>query len=251
MKFLVEDTRELIEFMGDIAVIGDYTDVGAPSWNISYGNRELNPSEGWKLHISGTPETAEAIAGRILPELRTIGVWHKILKSTEKLAEQNSSEQAGKFIVVYPTSASDAFSIIDKIGGSIADFECPAVTTERQVVNNIYTRYGSFLSTKIATPFKDGSGDIITVEDNREMLAPIWASSFERMNTSEFMSYNARRDVSSQDFTRLLGDSIFWRDDFERDSGFKTLLMEAIEIKQGMSKATPVPIDSEGRFVID
>ena len=62
---------------------------------------ERPPSEGWKVHVSASPDSAPQIAGLVLPELRAMNVAHKVVGTPESLGRMGGT-QAGKFITIYP-----------------------------------------------------------------------------------------------------------------------------------------------------
>ena len=56
---------------------------------------------GYKLHVSSHPDDAEAVASLLLPRLRAMNTYHKIVSSPRQYELINEGSQQGKFITVY------------------------------------------------------------------------------------------------------------------------------------------------------
>ncbi len=130
--------------------------------------------EGWKLHIGGTPETAQGILDVVAPELQRLQVLHKVLPKTEGFATQTGA-QAGKWFCAYPCSIIDSFSVVLQIDEVIRS-QFPGCSREDltiRVPNDlpvgntvVYARYGSNRYRALFGP----NGSI--VPDNRNVAKP-------------------------------------------------------------------------------
>jgi len=122
-----------------------------------YNNRmDDMRDEGWKLHVSGTIANAQLIMDLVLPVLRWGEVAHKVLPDTEAVKNQ-SGEQVGKFLAVYPDSIIQAFIAVSEIdnalGARVKPHDSPAILHEKRVGRTVvYTRYGAFASGSVYDP---------------------------------------------------------------------------------------------------
>lgn len=67
------------------------------------------PNEGWKLHVTAKPETAERIGRAILPFLQRNGIGHKVVEDLGRFAAMGPRDtQFGKYITIYPRNPEEA-----------------------------------------------------------------------------------------------------------------------------------------------
>lgn len=117
-------------------------------WNWYWNRSSDMKGEGWKLHVSGTVVTAQEIMDRVLPDLRQCNIAHKVLPDTDAVRNQ-TGEQLGKFLVVYPDNIIQAFATVAtidmRLAGHIGKYDCPHILRERWVGQTVvYTRYGAY-----------------------------------------------------------------------------------------------------------
>ena len=74
----------------------------------------VNPksTEGWKLHISVSIESAHRVADIVMPILQKMDIHHKIVTYMMSLKNQMAGDQAGKFITIYTRSNEEASQIV-------------------------------------------------------------------------------------------------------------------------------------------
>jgi hypothetical protein len=65
---------------------------------------------GYKVHVSVDSGDADRVARRLLPELQSMTLDHKVVYSLSGYIEMNASEQQGKFITIYSGPLMDAFT---------------------------------------------------------------------------------------------------------------------------------------------
>jgi hypothetical protein len=65
---------------------------------------------GYKLHLSADQMEAERVADAVLPLLRDLNVYHKIIPGPERYAQMNTGRQRGKFITIYSGPAMETFT---------------------------------------------------------------------------------------------------------------------------------------------
>jgi hypothetical protein len=109
-------------------------------WRNPLGDNPPNPCR--KYHISADPGSAAAVASLVLPILREMRLWHKVVQSPADLSQLQRGDQAGKFITVYaPLHASEG-ELIKRVGGALAAHPglrpSPKIPLSRQYKNNKY-----------------------------------------------------------------------------------------------------------------
>jgi len=129
-------------------------------------------AEGWKMHVSVSPERSYQVADRVLPLLREMEVPHKVMTDPAAYARMTGG-QAGKFITIYPESPQQAAEIARALDRRIRDFKdgAPVIAGERPLGDSgmIYTRYGGFTKSTVTDP-RTGR----EVADIRGQMSPPW-----------------------------------------------------------------------------
>ena len=157
-------------------------------WIYARHRQGVVPAQGWKLHVSAGPRTAEHILHLAVPVLLAERVSFKIAGSAARLAALNLGEfgptQVGKFITVYPGDDAQAVRLARALNEALGPIPAPTVPTDRPLVagSPVHYRYGGMgdrllqgpdgaLAPAIAAP--DGG----TEEDRRTLgyTPPVWA----------------------------------------------------------------------------
>lgn len=73
------------------------------------------PERGFKFHVAPQPQDAEIVARSVLPKLREIRVFHKVVRDLNRYLAQWQTEQKGKFITIYTSGAAQGQQVIDAI----------------------------------------------------------------------------------------------------------------------------------------
>lgn len=92
-----------------------------------------------KYHVSSALDSAEEVAGLVLPYLASRGIFHKVVKSQSLLSKQTSGSQAGKFITIYMNPNVEQHNgVIKELGSRLAAMgrdrnviPCPTVPKSR------------------------------------------------------------------------------------------------------------------------
>jgi hypothetical protein len=187
---LDEQIRDLEEDWQKIASVYLPVDPnpGAP-WCFSRGARADDAAQGWKLHVSATILSAKDVLHAIGPLLAADDLLFKGPRALRDLQSMNiglfsAFTQVGKFVTVYPRTASESVSLANRLCSATSGFPGPAVPFEQAVRpdRNVFYRYGAFLQQ--ADP--DGVWDAIirdpdgsAVEDRRDSWPPFppWVKS--------------------------------------------------------------------------
>ena len=112
--------------------------------------RKTDPAQGWKLHVSATPLTANEVFARLRPVLLRHDVIFKVPSRLEMLAQLNSGvpafSQIGKFLTAYPASEKAAIDLARELHTATHDLRGPKIPFDVPYRKNslVYYRYGSF-----------------------------------------------------------------------------------------------------------
>ncbi|QPL04767.1 MULTISPECIES: class III lanthionine synthetase LanKC [Actinomyces] len=148
------------------------------------------PRQGWKIHVSATPENAATALSATAQFCFRAGLAFKHLASARDLLNQNGKyadrSAAGKFITVYPGSDEEFASTLDELDGLLAGNEGPYILSDKRWRSGpVYFRYGAFVPPSDEAPFVstliDPEGN--EVEDPRRptYTPPDWATLPERV----------------------------------------------------------------------
>ncbi len=106
------------------------------------------PAQGWKLHISATVYSAQAVLRRVLPVLFASTTNFKIAASLQKLLFLNrgygGNSQIGKFITVYPKDDDEAVRLAIALDKATEGLSGPNVPSDRVLHPGslVHYRYG-------------------------------------------------------------------------------------------------------------
>jgi hypothetical protein len=108
-------------------------------------------SQGWKLHISATVNSAPDVLARSLPVLLDTDAAFKFAGSLERVARLNARHtargQSGKFITVYPASDEQAVELAEKLHRATSGLSGPYILSDRPYAPGslVHYRYGAFV----------------------------------------------------------------------------------------------------------
>lgn len=120
-------------------------------WRMSRHATPDDPEQGWKIHVSATVLSANAILKRVALFLHRHGILFKAPLSLEELSRINCGlyygfSQVGKFITVYPRHPEEARFVADnlhrlthKLAGPMIPFDLPF-----RRHSPVHYRFGSF-----------------------------------------------------------------------------------------------------------
>jgi tRNA A-37 threonylcarbamoyl transferase component Bud32 len=124
--------------------------------SVSPKGARLRP-QGWKLHVSATPASAEEVLGRALGVLLTSGSVFKFAASVDFVAALNarntSRGHSGKFITVYPESDEEAVRLARELHEATKGLPGPRILSDRPYARDslVNYRYGAFVEERRLT----------------------------------------------------------------------------------------------------
>ncbi len=171
-------------------------------WRIQRSNREAihwiriiyndleGLQQGWKLHISAEPLSAETVLHRVVPLLLEAKTSFKLLGSPEELATFNQGayglSQIGKFITIYPRTDEVAVRLARLIDQATEDLSGPSVLSDRPLHPRslVHYRYGGFhddqyiqeLSGNVLPVIKTPDNTFVPDKRNPYYSAPLWTT---------------------------------------------------------------------------
>src|SRR6185312_7713957 len=159
-------------------------------WRYSRNLNDLDPVQGWKLHISATILNANAVFRKVCSYLARKNVLFKGPRSLDELKKINCGlqygySQVGKFITVYPATSTEAVTLARKLDELTRNFRAPAVPFDSAVRPGscIYYRYGSFINRTMESEaglqvlaIRDPGGELIPDQRTANQAGPSWVS---------------------------------------------------------------------------
>ena len=174
-------------------------------WRYNRARSLDDPEQGWKIHISATVLSANAVFEKVAPLFRDSGILFKAAVSLDELSRLNCGlfygfSQVGKFITAYPTSAEMAVSLARRCHARTRQLMAPQVPYDVRFRKDscVHYRYGGFSPLEVEQP--DGTvlpairdPDGLLVPDLREpgVAVPAWTS-------DPFTGRTAKRKVPVQ-----------------------------------------------------
>lgn len=150
-------------------------------WCYSREARDDDPAAGWKIHVSATPLSANAIFSRVWPILRKRDSLFKVVARLEFLADLNVGRlgfsQVGKFLTVYPRSTQEAVKLAQALHSATQGLHGPEIPFDAHYRRKsiVFYRYGSFRQDRVNHgTVVDHKGKLRL--DRRECPVPEWLS---------------------------------------------------------------------------
>ena len=120
------------------------------NWVFFQKKGQVIPTQGWKLHISATPQSAAEVLEAVLPPLFRSGASFKMVRSKRLLTHLNEGHSsrgaAGKFITIYPSDDQEAVELADACHQASLGLKGPQILSDRRyrAGSLVYYRYGGF-----------------------------------------------------------------------------------------------------------
>lgn len=146
-----------------ITIAEDYTEIVAASGlafktdtsSISIG--QPRKPQGWVMHLSVIPAQMAPLLKAVLPVILKFGVPCKVIRSKGHLKDLNGGVyglfKIGKAITLYLDDEDLIADFTEEILIQTKGFTGPRVSTDFFLGNNVFVRYGSFISHIVTDPF--------------------------------------------------------------------------------------------------
>ncbi len=108
------------------------------------------PAQGWKIHVSATPDNAEHVLRVVAEYCVTERVMFKFLRGPGTLKRRNGKygdrSGSGKFVTIYPLDDVHLARILDELGSLLDGEPGPYILSDlRWRSGPLYVRYGGFV----------------------------------------------------------------------------------------------------------
>ena len=129
--------------------------------------------QGWKVHVSATPECAVETLARTTRVCVEAGVSFKFLPTLAGLAEASSKNQArgaaGKFITIYPDDDGQLGELLGVLAGVLRGQEGPYILSDLRYVPDapVFVRYGAIMGVRVPDVDDEPVESIVDPRDMR------------------------------------------------------------------------------------
>ena len=129
--------------------------------------------QGWKVHVSATPECAVETLARTTRACVEAGVSFKFLPTLAGLTESSSKNQArgaaGKFITIYPDDDGQLSELLSVLASVLKGQEGPYILSDLRYVPDapVFVRYGAFLGVRVPDVDDEPVESIVDPRDMR------------------------------------------------------------------------------------
>lgn len=115
--------------------------------------------QGWKIHLSATPHTAELTLDRAAAICLARGVPFKFLRSKQALLMMSGKNMprgsSGKFVTVYPADDAQLEDLLGELVAALDDLPGPYILSDLRIGRGpVHVRYGAFVEQRC--PDEDG-----------------------------------------------------------------------------------------------
>ncbi len=161
-------------YLDDLTVPDGWEVSGKGPWTFLRPRRAALPAQGWKVHVSATPDNAAGVLGAVWDYCLPREVAFKFLTSRTdvllrngKYAERGGS---GKFVTIYPADLAQLTSVLHGLDEVLRRSDGPYVLTDvRWRDGPLYVRYGGFAERFCTLP----SGErALAIADPHGVLVP-------------------------------------------------------------------------------
>jgi hypothetical protein len=149
---------------------GAWEQIPSESWMFFQRRGQEIPTQGWKLHVSATPQSAAEVLAGVLPVLLRGGSSFKMVRSK-------------RLLTIYPSTEGEAVRLAEECHQATSGLKGPQILSDRRYRPDslVYYRYGGFTPQiaynsegRIVHVIRDPQGRL--VPDSREawFSAPSW-----------------------------------------------------------------------------
>ncbi|MGB8380169.1 MAG: class III lanthionine synthetase LanKC [Dermatophilaceae bacterium] len=143
--------------------------------------------QGWKVHVSATPDSAEQVLAACAAYCLQMGVAFKALRDRATLVRRSSKyadrAASGKFVTVYPPHEAALETIVRGLDELVGGLPGPYILSDlRWGAGPVFVRYGAFVSRQRLGPggqvlecIQDPDGELVEDERRPGFHPPAWA----------------------------------------------------------------------------
>ncbi|MFK4070826.1 class III lanthionine synthetase LanKC [Streptomyces sp. NPDC029674] len=121
-----------------------------PEWVVLAPPEPRLPAQGWKIHVSATPDNAEHVLDTVAKYCTTERVMFKFLRGPGVLKRRNGKYGdrggSGKFVTIYPLNETHLARVLAELGDLLHGEPGPYILSDlRWRSGPLYVRYGGFV----------------------------------------------------------------------------------------------------------
>ncbi|MFB4424069.1 class III lanthionine synthetase LanKC [Streptomyces sp. QL37] len=166
------------------------------------------PEQGWKIHVTATPENAERISRLVRDYCLEHGVYFKFLRSAAVLVRRSGKYgdrgSSGKFVTLYSLDEEMLTRLLDDLDDLLTGETGPYILSDlRWRSGPLYVRYGGFVAHLVRGPsgelvhcIKDPSGNWVPDVRGPGFRPPAWVTLPDRLQEA----LEARNSAALTDF---------------------------------------------------
>jgi Protein kinase domain/Lanthionine synthetase C-like protein len=134
----------------DAAVPAGWNRSRGSEWTVLTPPEGRLPTQGWKVHVSATPENAAHVLDVVVKYCTAAPVPFKFLRSRGVLLRRNGKygdrSASGKFVTIYPADEPGLERVLHELGDLLDGQEGPYILSDlRWRSGPLYVRYGGFV----------------------------------------------------------------------------------------------------------
>lgn len=119
-------------------------------WTVLVPAQVLLPEQGWKIHVSATPDNATTVLGTVWAYCVPANISFKVLTNQTTLLLRNAKYAdrtgSGKFVTIYPVGLDQLERTLRELGAALEGSAGPYVLSDvRWGPGPLYVRYGGFI----------------------------------------------------------------------------------------------------------
>ncbi|RCS57183.1 class III lanthionine synthetase LanKC [Microbacterium sp. JB110] len=175
-----------------VTLPADWTLDRGAEWVMAGAASSKGPAQGWKVHISSTPDLADSCLSAVSTICVALGIPFKFLSTEARLRFRNGKTcprgHAGKFLTIYPHER-DLASLLTLLEDGLRDHRGPYVLSDRRwKTAPVFLRYGA--NVPLFTTDDDGrevpalrrpDGELVPDERGPYFNSPEWAEAPEAL----------------------------------------------------------------------
>ncbi|WP_030662735.1 class III lanthionine synthetase LanKC [Streptomyces rimosus] len=163
----------------DFAAVGaplpaGWTRTAGPEWVSLFPRAADLPGQGWKIHVSATPDNAGNVLDAVQRYCTQRTIPYKFLRGLDVLRRRNGKYgdrgSSGKFITIYPHNEGLLATVLHELGDVLDGEPGPYILSDlRWRQGPLYVRYGGFTA---RTGRNEAGEEVYCIEDPDGRLVP-------------------------------------------------------------------------------
>ncbi|MFI6155111.1 class III lanthionine synthetase LanKC [Kitasatospora sp. NPDC051170] len=155
-------------------------------WVYHHPQGTVLPDQGWKIHVSGTPDEAPRIIDTVLDHCHTHALSVKYLRSRETVLKANAKYaprgSSGKLLTLYPRDEDELRTTLEALEPLLDGHHGPYILSDlRWRTSILYVRYGAFRQLyclddqgRTVSALRDATGTLVPDRRRPVFSVPDW-----------------------------------------------------------------------------